>query len=85
MQPVITLFKTEALQYSELCGQLGILPGEAEECEFYYTYSPAPGQLHKALDIIKRNGVPHGIQFEPQTAPQTKKAPGTLRSELVQL
>jgi hypothetical protein len=85
MQPVITMFKTEFLKYPELCDQLGIAPHEAEECEFFYTYSPAPGKLFKVLDILKRNGVNHGIQFETRKPSGNKKALKTLTPEFAQL
>jgi hypothetical protein len=85
MQPVITLFKTESLKLSELYDQLGILPHEAKECEFFYTYSPPPGMLFKVLDVLKRNNVNHGIRFETAKPSRSKKAGKNLKPELARL
>lgn len=85
MQPIITLFKTPFLKFAELCDQLGILPNDIRECEFFYTYSPPPGELFKVLAVLKRNGVTHGIQFESPQAPKSKKAPKKLNPEVVHL
>jgi hypothetical protein len=74
MQPVITLFKTEFLRYSELCNQLDILPHEVKECEFFYTYCPPSAKLSKVLNVLKQNGLPHGIQFEPAKHPKQRRA-----------
>jgi hypothetical protein len=63
MQPVITLFKTEFLAYSQLCDQLGILPNEVVECEFFYLYTPPSSKLSHVLKVLRQNKVNHGIQF----------------------
>ena len=69
MQPVITLFKNEFLADSRLFQQLNIHSDEVKECEFFYTYSPSPDRLPEVLDVLRKNKVAHGVQFE---APKPK-------------
>lgn len=64
MQPVVTLFKTEFLADSQLFQQLNIHSDEIKECEFFYTYSPSPDRLPEVLNVLRRNKVAHGVQFE---------------------
>ena len=72
MQPVITLFKLEFLEYDELFRQLNIHPGDMKECEHYYTYSPPRSRLTKILRALRQNSVTHGLHFEkhPENNPQ---------------
>lgn len=83
MQPVITVFKTESLTLSALYDQLGILPHEAKECEFFYTYGPPPGKLSEVLETLRRNKVNHGIQFVAVRAPRSRKAIKSFSREVV--
>jgi hypothetical protein len=64
MQPVITLFKTEFSEHSQLFQQLNIHSDEVKECEFFYTYSPPPNRLTEVLNVLRKNKVAHGVHFE---------------------
>jgi hypothetical protein len=63
-QPVITLFKTEFLDYPQLCKELDILPDEVTESEFSYAYRPPFRKLSRVLKMLKQNSLIHGIHFE---------------------
>jgi hypothetical protein len=83
-QPVVTLFKTEFLDYPQLCNQLEILPGEVTESEFSYAYRPPLRKFSKVLNILKQNGAIHGIHFENRR-PSERKPVRTLQSQFIQI
>jgi hypothetical protein len=64
MKPVVTLFKTEFSEYTQLFKQLNIHSDDVTECEFFYTYTPSPEKLPEVLNVLRQYKVAHGIQFE---------------------
>jgi len=84
-QPVVTLFKTEFLDYPQLCEQLEILPGEVTESEFSYVYRPSSRKLSKVLKVLKQNSLIHGIHFENRRPSDFRTAPNLFQSQLIQI
>jgi hypothetical protein len=83
MQPVVTLFKTEFSEYSQLFQQLNIHSNEVKECEFFYTYSPSPDKLPEVLNVLRQNKVTHGVQFMPMKFTVSRPQRNILHSELL--
>jgi hypothetical protein len=64
MQPVVTFFKTEFSEHSQLFQQLNIHSNEVKEWEFFYTYRPPVNRLPEILNVLRQNKVTHGVHFE---------------------
>jgi hypothetical protein len=73
MRPIVNIFKTEFLDYSQLSRQLSLADQEVRESEFYYSYSPALEELSWVLSVLKKNAVAHGVHFENAGAATHKK------------